>query len=254
MELEGNFVSTTRKSIVAGIRVMFCLALPFVSAEVRKKLDVRSLISIHFGDAGFDGFKGKWFLIIENGCLIVSDVGSYNQGVFPFRDSRVVSHLGLKWNSPKQTCPGFRDLSYLTSAPFVQTADMLAVGAVVERLREVSPTTFLGVSEAMILNTDDPAKATQDELHDARHNPREKSELHDTRHTMRNLGDTLFPTFDVGVDRVVAAPLALPVSADGSEAVADPVVLPSADDGPLRKPAVLAPWLGPSCGCSPGRP
>ena len=198
-------MASTRKSIVDGIRVMFCLGLPFVSAEVRTKLDVRSLISIHFGDAGFDGFKGKWYLIIENGCFIVSDIGSHNQGVFPFRDSRVMRHLGLKWNSPKQTSPGFRDLSYLTSKPFVQTTDMLATGAVVERLREVSPTTFLGVSEAMILDTDDPAKATQDELHDARHNPREKIELRDTRHTMGNLDDTLLPTLDVGVDRVVSA-------------------------------------------------
>ena len=118
---------------------------------------------------------------------------------------------------------------------------MMSTGAVVERLREVSPTTFLGVSEAMILDTDDPAKATQDELHDARHDPRAKAELHDTRHTMRNLGDTLFPTFDVGVDRVVSTPLVLPPSADETDDTAAPVVLPAAPDDAPRRPARRSP-------------
>ena len=155
---------------------------------------------------------------------------------FPLRDARVVAHLGLVWNSPKQECPGFRDLSYLSSKPFVQTADMIAAGECVERIREVSPTTFLGVSEAMILDGDDPAKATQDELHDARHDPRHKPELHDTRHMRRTLGDPQFPTFDVGAHRVDSTPLVLPPSTDASEDNAAPIVLPAASDIGPRKP------------------
>jgi hypothetical protein len=186
-ELEYSMVANSYKSMLGRLRVLYCLAFPYISKEVRSKLDIRSNIAIHMGDAGFDGWKGYWFLLIETGVMIVCESASFNEGVLPMRDARVVEHLGMEWNNPKQIAPHFKDMSHLSICPRVEVRTDPVTGTKStgkQRQADVSPTTFFGVSEEMVFSGEgDIPTVTQDELH-----------IHDARKTIYNLGDPNFPT------------------------------------------------------------
>ena len=95
MELENALLVTSKDSILDRLVVMFCFNFVHVSHEVRAKLDVRSMAAIHCGDACYDGFKGNWYLLIENGVFIVSDNASQRGCVPTTRPTRLQA-FGLR--------------------------------------------------------------------------------------------------------------------------------------------------------------
>ena len=76
-ELWHSMVAHDVKSMVARLRVLFCLGYPTISSEIRTKLAIRAQGGIHLGAAESRGYRG-YFWLLFCGCIIVAECSSWN--------------------------------------------------------------------------------------------------------------------------------------------------------------------------------